>query len=413
MKDLLKKYMEGAASAWEVKKLMLAWDIYADNELLKMIAEISPTINATVDEAWEAWEPPVKEIIDRSKKAARQKIIRPIINALPSAAIYLTIIAGTVLLIWLFTHPSKLRYSCGGLPEGSESPTGVYTCKLILDNGCSILIDSSHNGIVTKQGNREIIKLESGALLYKKLLSPTSNDSTKPMYNTITTARGAQYRVILPDGTKLRLNAASSIRFPVEFSENARFVEVEGEAFFEVAPNKTVPFYAKAGNTVIKVMGTRFNVNAYSGNTIATLLSGSLEVKSGPDSVLLQPGQQAIVWSDRQTAGRRYSLVKVSRADTAQVVSWKKVEHVYLNIAMKDFITDIGRCYNLEMINMGGVPDRLISVTLCYNTPVAEVLKLFREMGLRFKQEGNSIIFAGQITKPGLTMWCLYDCGIL
>jgi ferric-dicitrate binding protein FerR (iron transport regulator) len=252
-------------------------------------------------------------------------------------------------------------------------------------------IDSTFRGIVAQQGNREIIKTEQGVLVYRELDGPVENDTTERMYNTVTTTQGAQYQVLLPDGTKVRLNAASSIRFPVAFSGNGRYVQVKGEAFFEVAPNNDLPFYVRASDAEICVWGTSFNVEAYSANVVTTLVSGSLMLKSGTDTVLLQPGQEAIVRVPNDNNNRR--LITISRADTTEALSWKKTIRVYKNIAVKDFVQDMGRWYKLEMVNMDCVPAKSVSTRICYDAPVADVLKLFHQWGLQFKAQGNKIIF--------------------
>ncbi|HEY0177537.1 MAG TPA: FecR domain-containing protein, partial [Pedobacter sp.] len=265
--------------------------------------------------------------------------------------------------------------------------------QLTLSTNCYLMIDSTFRGAVTRQGNMEILKTEQGLLVYRELNGAIENDTTERMYNTVTTAQGAQYQVVLPDGTKVRLNAASSIRFPVAFSGNGRYVQVSGEAFFEVAPNRYLPFYVLASDAEMCFRGTSFNVEAYSANVVITLINGSLTLKSGRDSVLLRPAQEAVVRHSVQKDKSNRGLITVSQADTAETLSWKKTIRVYKNIAVRDFVQDVGRWYSLEIVNADCVPAKSVSTKLCYDAPVADVLKLLHQWGLQFKTQGNKIIF--------------------
>jgi ferric-dicitrate binding protein FerR (iron transport regulator) len=320
-----------------------------------------------------------------------QKIKAPFKPEYTRAAINAGIIVLAALLAWFFRGSSKLLYSCNGLSGDTEIPTGVYSCNLTLGNGCHIFIDSTYKGRVARQGNTEITRLPSGVLLYKKTHTDITNDTTQQMFNTIITSAGDQYQVILPDGSRVRLNAASSIRFPVEFSATERIITLQGEAFFDITPNKAAPFYVKAGNTEIRALGTSFNVNAYSENTVATLLSGNLEVRNNGDSVRLRPGQEAIAGFKQATDSKH--LITVHSADIAKAVSWKKVIRVYKNVPLRAFVSDIGRWYDLEMLHTECIPDRGISATLCYETPLSEILKLLRKNGVRFMLEVKRIVF--------------------
>lgn len=391
LKTLLKKHMELRASPLEIEILLVALDLYDDEEIALMLDEIDPEIPVEEYYGSDQELPPYQELKDRINKAPVRKIRALFKSQYVRAAINAGIIVLAALLAWFFRGNSKLLYSCNGLSGDSEIPTGVYSCNLTLGNGCHIFIDSTYKGKVTRQGNTEITRLPSGALLYKKTDAEITNDTTQRMFNTITTSAGDQYQVILPDGSHVRLNAASSIRFPVEFSTTERIVTLQGEAFFDVKPNKAAPFYVNAGNTEIRALGTSFNVNAYSENTIATLLSGSLEVRNNGDIVRLKPGQEAIAGFEQTTESK--PLITVHPADTAKAVSWKKVVRVYRNVPLKAFVSDIGRWYDLEMLHTKCIPDRVISATLCYETPLSEIFKLLRKSGAHFILEGKRIEF--------------------
>jgi transmembrane sensor len=397
VKALLKKHIERSATPSEIEILLVAMDLYDEEEITQMLNEIDPEIDFAKFRSGKFETAPYQELKDRINKGSWARMRTMFKRILPNAAAYIGILAILGAILWLIFKPTHLHYYCGGLPDNSEIPPGVNECRLTLSNNCTILIDSDYTGLVAREGNMEIIKLKSGILEYRRLPSRLKDDTTSRMYNTISTPGGTQYRVILPDGSMVRLNAASSIRFPVEFSDTIRNVEVEGEAFFEVAANPGIPFIARLKNAEIRVTGTSFNVNTYSQNTIATLVSGSLQIKSGKSLVTLKPGEQAII--NNNQSGGMDSIVTVSQADTDQVISWKKVKRVYSNIESREFVQDIGRWYGLEIVNIECVPHGYFSGSFCYDMPLAEVLELFRANGLRFRVEGKRIVFCREESK--------------
>ena len=165
---------------------------------------------------------------------------------------------------------------------------------LTLATGQQILLDSAGNGSLARQGNVSVIK-KNGELVY-------SNDGKNAdvVYNTMTTLKGRQFNLVLSDGSKVWLNAASSITFPAAFIGKERKVTITGEAYFEVAHNAAIPFIVEKGNTSVLVLGTHFNVNAYDDETTlnVTLLEGSVNVRNGIYNSRIKPGQQAQIKED-------------------------------------------------------------------------------------------------------------------
>src|SRR5205085_10936617 len=129
---------------------------------------------------------------------------------------------------------------------------------LTLANGQQIILDSAANGTLTSQGNTKVIKLDSGQLAYT-----ATGASDEVLYNSISTPRGGQYQIVLADGSKVWLNAASSLRFPASFYGNERNVELTGEGYFEITKNAAKPFHVKVNDMQVEVLGTHFNINAY------------------------------------------------------------------------------------------------------------------------------------------------------
>src|SRR6185295_13408999 len=191
---------------------------------------------------------------------------------------------------------------------------------LTLANGSQIILDSAANGVVAQQGKTEVMKLANGQLVYKGAGGP-ANDV---LYNTMATPRGGQYRLVLPDGSRVWLNAVSSIRFPTAFTGNERKVEITGEAYFEIVKDQSRPFRVlvkpPSGNEdmEVAVLGTHFNINAYKDEPVikTTLLEGSVKVSRGTSLTIIKPGQQ----SQLNNSG---VISVVPDADVAEAVAWK------------------------------------------------------------------------------------------
>src|SRR5690606_31605669 len=191
---------------------------------------------------------------------------------------------------------------------------GGNNAYLTLSDGTVIQLNDARNGNLGAESDVRINKADSGLLVYVPTGAANSTSALK--YNTITTPAGAQYQVVLPDGTKVWLNAASAIRFPVAFSSTQRAVEITGEVYFEVARNPHAPFMVSARGVEVKVLGTHFNVAAYADDSTVTtsLLEGSVLLRKGTQSALLDPGQQGIA-----SAGR--SGFAVSRSGVEEAVA--------------------------------------------------------------------------------------------
>ena len=402
-KDLLRKYLEGIASPPEMAELRAIWDIYDDEELVAMTGVILAGMQpAVAGEELDTWEPPVEQISRRLRKVRVLKI-RELIVAFFKRMTTLLIVIVAIIALTRIRHKNSMLL-CGGLAEDNETPAGIYPCKLAISNNEVMWIDSSYRGIVAVQGNTTLLRTDRGVLEYKTH-SSTGNVSDSLQYNTITTTKG-QYNLILPDGSKVRLNAGSSIRFPVAFLRDKRIVEIEGEALLEVVPDNDAPFFTLIKNvkhTAIKVTGSGFNIKTYAHGAYTTVIQGSLEIKSNTGSVVLQKGGTAFIRANRQKPGSMdSSIIVLNKVDTAAAVSWRKVMHVYNNTPMKEFVTDMGRMYNLEIVNLDCVSHGAISARICYTTPVEEILKIFRETGLRYVLEGGRIIFCkpDNISRP-------------
>ncbi|MCH5686629.1 FecR domain-containing protein [Niabella sp. W65] len=202
-----------------------------------------------------------------------------------------------------FTRPKTLAAT--GHLDVQPGQTGAV---LTLSDGSKIVLDSMGNGLVKKQDGA-IIEIKNGQVQY---VSDPGN-AADALYNTMTTARGRQYQLVLADGTKVWLNAASSIKYPVAFSGKERNVTVSGEAYFEVSKNPHQPFTVTVNNgaTTVQVLGTHFNINAYADEPAitTTLLEGRVKISTGSESKLLKVGQQAQTKAEQQQLTLRQAQI--------------------------------------------------------------------------------------------------------
>src|SRR5690606_35244874 len=203
-------------------------------------------------------------------------------------------------------------------------------------------LDNVKNGKLTTQGKISINKTEEGQLVYVQANDDKSVQSSVPKYNTIKTPKAGQYKVVLSDGTKVWLNAVSSIRFPAIFNQEERIVEITGEVYFEVAKDQNRPFRVHGPSQVVEVLGTRFNINAYRREEAVktTLLEGSVKVlstaQSNNHSKLLRPGQQSIIKPNDTS-------IDVKDVETADVIAWKNGYFQFNNADIETVMRQVER----------------------------------------------------------------------
>lgn len=265
------------------------------------------------------------------------------------------------------------------------APLGTRTI-LTLANGTQIVLDSVENGTLAQQGNANISKLNNGQLAYNNITS-LHGKPTEILYNTLSTAKGGQTAITLSDGSKVFLNAASSIRFPTVFSGKERTVEITGEAYFEIAQNKSVPFIVNVKNASIKVLGTHFNVMAYDDEHIlqATLLEGSVVVSEDNLSKYLKPGQQASIKLGQ-------TIQVIDEVDTVQTVAWKNGEFQFDITDIESIMRQLERWYSIDVEYEGGQkPDIRLSGSISRTVNLSSVLRLMEDNGAHLRVDGKKV----------------------
>lgn len=263
------------------------------------------------------------------------------------------------------------------------APPNSVNAVLTLSNGQKIILDSAGNGVLAMQGTVNVVKLANGQLAYKG-----SSDNIE--YNTLSNPRGSRVTsLILADGTKVWLNAASTLKYPTAFAGNERKVEVTGEAYFEVSHNAAMPFIVNKGETSVQVLGTHFNVNAYDDETSLniTLLEGSVKVIKGNEKVLISPGEQAEV-SNNITASKP---IKIHSADVDQVMAWKNGLFSYKGASIETIMRQVSRWYNVDVVFEKPVTEKFYA-QVSRNTDVSNLLKMLEATkAVHFRIEGKVI----------------------
>lgn len=224
-----------------------------------------------------------------------------------------------------------------------DASPGKNRATLILSNGKKIRLGDASDGQLANDAGVTINKTKSGEIIYKAEAAQ-GNDTLKREFNTLTTAKGEQYQLILPDGSHIWLNAASSIKYPIVFDKKERVVELSGEAYFEVVHKQTSPFKVKTRRQEVEVLGTHFNIYAYDDESITrtTLVEGSVKVSSftSNNTIIIKPGQQSLVDD--------YNL-KVETVDTDDVLAWKNGYFEFNDESLESIMKKVGRWYNLDV----------------------------------------------------------------
>ncbi|HEY0176031.1 MAG TPA: FecR domain-containing protein, partial [Pedobacter sp.] len=255
--------------------------------------------------------------------------------------------AATVLIfsaaLWIFKKPEKPQPGHTA-PSIAKKHTPVLPggnkAYLTLADGSKIILNDARIGKLATQAGIQVTKAKDGMLIYR--LKDKKTTHTDSPDNTITTPSGGQYQLVLSDGTKVWLNAASSLKFPAHFLKGKREVELTGEAYFEVAKNAASPFIVKAADQQVLVLGTHFNIKAYQDeNTVKTsLLEGRVNISLAGQTATLLPGQEAL--------NRHNGQIGVHEADVEESIAWKKGLFQFNNAGIEEVMKQVARWYNVK-----------------------------------------------------------------
>jgi ferric-dicitrate binding protein FerR (iron transport regulator) len=328
-----------------------------------------------------------REVIPMGRDRGRTRMLRRF-RWVAAAAILLLLTGG----VWfLADRRGNAPAFAGKVPVSRhDAAPGGNKALLTMADGHVIVLDSAANGQLALQGNVKVLKLDSGLLAYEAAANHKLQAASRLEYNTITTPRGGQYQVVLPDGTRVWLNAASSLQFPTSFTGKDRTVTLKGEAYFEVAGKTAHPFYVKMPHdAVIEVLGTHFNVNAYEDEPAAraTLLEGGIRIRKKDHVSVLKPGQEAVM----DNAG---DAIQVSNdADLDEAVAWKNGMFVFNSLPLESIMRQMERWYDVEVSYRGNVKGISFNGQISRYSQASQMLDMLATTGeVHFTMENKKII---------------------
>lgn len=304
-----------------------------------------------------------------------------------AAAASIVLLLGTG--IFYFTKPKEQIIEVAEKPK--DIAPGGNRGILTLSNGKQIVLsDISAKDTIAHEGEKEEVTIKmdaNGVITYTINPDADVSKADANSFNTLSTPTGGQYNIVLADGTKVYLNTVSSIKYPTRFNGKERIVELEGEAYFEVAKNKNKPFIVKSDTQSIEVLGTHFNVHAYHNepSVKTTLLEGSVAVTSKDQKAVLKPGEQSNV-SDN------LSRITIRKVDTEAAIAWKNGRFKFDNADLKTVMKQLERWYGIKVEYRGDVSDVRFNGGTFMNKNLSEVLKVLELSNIKFKVEGKTIV---------------------
>lgn len=390
---LIKKYLSGEANE-EERAQIEQWYESFDASRIEFAEGNAEAMNESTIRSLEA----IKEKIEQQQRESTQemRLLKPEQKphhwwrVAAAAAIFILLSGGAYFLL-NNKQFNKEQANVVVPPVKKDFKPGGNKAVLTLGNGQKIILDSMNKGLLSMQGNTKVIKLNNGQLAYNTEQKAKSKKQ-KALYNTITTPRGGQYEIVLPDGSKVWLNAASSLRFPTVFVGKKREVEMTGEAYFEISSlspkgKLKMPFIVKVNGMEVQVLGTHFNVNAYDDETTTktTLLKGAVKVIKGNSTLLLKPGQEARVKQNGQ-------MQLVKDANVNEAIAWKNNLFWFENDDIYSVMRQLSRWYDVDIKIQGNIPD-LFTGSIPRNLTFSKVFEVLQKTGsIHYKIENNKTI---------------------
>ena len=322
----------------------------------------------------------------KNKIHSKESLIKKIWPYLIAASVMLVVVS-----LYLFKTGREEKNRETPLAQNAgkqEIKGGLDKAVLTLSDGRTIILDSTGAGLLANEGHITINKGAKGEIVYDGM-----DQAMKNNYNTVAVPRGAQYKIVLGDGTNVWLNAESSVKFPAGFAANLREVELKGEAYFEVAKNAERPFkvkiispYGEAGS--VEVLGTQFNIDSYGDEGVvkATLVEGSVRVERNGKTRMLSPGEQALMAND----------ITVVQTDVQKETAWKDGKFLFRDANIRSIGEQIKRWYDLEVEYQGQVSQHF-NTEASRDTPLSKLLNALEGTGqVKFQLNGKKLIIKPQ-----------------
>lgn len=403
MQNSFDKYLLYTATNFAMDDDFINWVLFSDkqddafwNNFIniapnqKKNIELAKSIILSFDTSTEKISVDVKNHIWQSiiSKVEHGSIVKMKFRRLWMVAASVLVVVALGLSYLLITRKEKKEIT-GNLSQAilkNDIAPGGNKAVLTLANGSTIVLDSAKNGTLSQQGNTKVVKLDNGKLIYEK--DENAND-VAVQYNTITTPRGGQYQLVLADGSKVWLNAASSITFPTAFRGPKREVQITGEAYFEVAHNAKMPFHVKVNHVDVTVLGTHFNINAYNDEGVikTTLLEGSVKVSDENKSVMIVPGEQALAADNTDKINIKKNI------DLEEVVAWKNGKFMFQDADIQTIMRQLERWYNITVSYEQNISNEEFEGVISRNVNISQILSMLEKTGaVKFEIDGKNII---------------------
>ncbi|MGO4289013.1 FecR family protein [Chitinophaga sp. RAB17] len=324
------------------------------------------------------------QLADNILRADRPKVVRMRTWSWVAAAAVLAFIS--ISSYFLLQQRPTTKVPVVAQKKNTDIQPGGNKAILTLADGTEISLDSAANGTLAQQAGTQVVKSAGGQLLYRS--SEKENPNTTLLFNKISTPRGGQYQLTLPDSTRVWLNASSTLRYPATFAGHTRKVQLTGEAYFEVAKNAAMPFTVQVEDLEVQVLGTHFNIMAYADEAQikTTLLEGAVKVNKDGNSKRLAPGEAAHL---SRNSGM---LALLKDVDTEEAIAWK---NGYIQLEGNDLhavMRQIARWYNVDVIYKSNVPAHFRGI-IPRNVPISQVLKMMELTGeVHFEIKEHQII---------------------
>lgn len=363
---------------------------YGDNSASE--AEKAELLNWYRQKAYQDADFPGDEVaVGDFMRLRLQKQIKPARKITPAvrwvAAASVLLIAGASWLLIFHSQRTSVNNTSASIQKNDIAPGGNKAI-LTLADGSKISLTDAGNGKIAKQNGIQVTKAANGQLVYtiNKADGPAVDGQAAPAFNIIETPKGGQYQVVLPDGSKVWLNALSSLKFPVNFSLlKERRVELTGEAYFEVIHNQSLPFRVVTEGQLVEDIGTHFDVNAYNdeGSTKTTLLQGLVRVIAGGKAALLNPGQQASLAKG----------IEVTEVNTEEVIAWKRGYFNFDDEKLGNIMKSVSRWYDVDVdFQDEGIKNETFGAVTTRFANISTLLRMMEQTGdVKFSIDGNTI----------------------
>jgi transmembrane sensor len=389
--NLFYRYLNNECTPEEVKALLKQFGQEYDQKELKalILQELEKT---EIPEGFED-QTDIIEVFNQTDSYLQEQLFSEKKQVSISRLTWLAIAASIAIcctLGYLFfpTHQREVL-SAQAINGGTDAKPGADKAILKLANGTAIVLNDNTKSTILNEAGLKITKTKDGMLVYEAAVVPSAG--SKLVYNELITPLGAKYKIILPDGTRVWLNAGSSLRYPMAFDTKERRVELKGEGYFEVQKVNSgigkVPFYVETPTQIVQVLGTEFNISAYDDDQVVktTLISGKVNVSDRSNNLqeTLNPGEQAV-----QINGGAFKVTKVNAESS---ISWKNGNFMFEDMYLRDIMKQLCRWYNVE-IDESQIPQTRYNIFISRNETLQSVLNMLGSTGnLKFQLNNNRI----------------------